>query len=421
MTDPRPSTLRQPLALAITLALGLAAGDGRAAVFEVSSTADDANDPTTLRGAVVAANGNGEADVIMLPEGTFVLSAAPETGDAFDEDDGLFGDLDVLDDLQIVGAGADLTVIDANALDRVLDVPDTGGSVRLLLRDLTLANGYLLSTSFGQSQGAGLRLRGFYEANIEGVEIRNNLLEGSSFGGGIAAYGGGGYGGASLVIENSTIAENNGQYGGGIAHLGGGQLEIRNSTLADNSHPDTVGFGAGLWYSAFGDPQPVGRLVNVTVTGNAAYGNPGIYIQSPLELQSSLVAGNVTLNVFSPGDLNDPCCSAEIDYSGSNNVIGFQQQDAGSFTDGVNGNQVGTEASPLDPRTAALADNGGSTRTVAIAADSPAFNSGANPDGLDFDQRGQGFARVVGPQVDVGAFELGPAIFADDFEADAAP
>lgn len=170
------------------------------------------------------------------------------------------------------------------------------------------------------------------------MEIRNNLLEGSSF-------------------------------GGGIAHLGGGQLQIRNSTLADNSHPDTTGFGAGLWYSAFADPQPVGRLVNVTVTGNAAYGNPGIYIQSPLELQSSLVAGNVTLAVFSPGDLNEPCCSAEIDYSGCNHVIGFQQQDAGSFTDGVDGNQVGTEASPLDPRTAALADNGGSTRTVAIAAD----------------------------------------------------
>src|SRR5262249_52770636 len=35
----------------------------------------------------------------------------------------------------------------------------------------------------------------------------------------------------------------------------------------------------------------------------------------------------------------------------------------------------------------------------------PAIDAGANPDGLAFDQRGTGFPRVLGSQVDIGAVE----------------
>jgi hypothetical protein len=48
-----------------------------------------------------------------------------------------------------------------------------------------------------------------------------------------------------------------------------------------------------------------------------------------------------------------------------------------------------------------------------LLADSPASNKGNNDfaldpdlDPLQFDQRGPGFARIVGPAVDIGAFEV---------------
>ncbi len=50
-----------------------------------------------------------------------------------------------------------------------------------------------------------------------------------------------------------------------------------------------------------------------------------------------------------------------------------------------------------------LADNGGSTKTHALADDSIAIDAGNNEAGLDFDQRGE--ARVIGAAADIGAFE----------------
>ncbi|MEM8714502.1 MAG: choice-of-anchor Q domain-containing protein [Cyanobacteria bacterium P01_G01_bin.4] len=58
----------------------------------------------------------------------------------------------------------------------------------------------------------------------------------------------------------------------------------------------------------------------------------------------------------------------------------------------------------LDP--AGAQNNGGATRTVALQPDSPAINAGRNPNALEFDQRGDGFDRQVGEQIDIGAFEL---------------
>jgi hypothetical protein len=56
-----------------------------------------------------------------------------------------------------------------------------------------------------------------------------------------------------------------------------------------------------------------------------------------------------------------------------------------------------------------LADNGGPTRTHALAAGSPAIDAGNNLAGLVTDQRGSPFVRVAGAAPDIGAFELQPA------------
>ena len=88
------------------------------------------------------------------------------------------------------------------------------------------------------------------------------------------------------------------------------------------------------------------------------------------------------------------------------------QQNKGVNTDADNGNQVGTTANPLDPVLGQLADNGGPTLTHALLPASPAIDAGDNSLAVDengsplvFDQRGEGFDRIVDGTVDIGAFE----------------
>jgi hypothetical protein len=53
-----------------------------------------------------------------------------------------------------------------------------------------------------------------------------------------------------------------------------------------------------------------------------------------------------------------------------------------------------------------LADNGGSTYSHALLSGSPARDAGAQADNRPpFDQRGEGFLRLSGQALDIGAFE----------------
>ena len=67
------------------------------------------------------------------------------------------------------------------------------------------------------------------------------------------------------------------------------------------------------------------------------------------------------------------------------------------------GDQVGTTAHPIDPRLGPLANNGGSTKTQAFAAASPARDA-ADCLGMVEDQRHE--PRPFGGACDIGAFEL---------------
>ena len=74
--------------------------------------------------------------------------------------------------------------------------------------------------------------------------------------------------------------------------------------------------------------------------------------------------------------------------------------------------RVGNISGTINPMLGPLQNNGGPTDTHALLAGSPAINAGPNPvpdfPTNEFDQRGDGFARVVGGVVDIGAFEVQP-------------
>ena len=72
----------------------------------------------------------------------------------------------------------------------------------------------------------------------------------------------------------------------------------------------------------------------------------------------------------------------------------------------------------LDPRLGPLTDNGGPTLTHALLPGSPAINAGGPFPSFpadQFDQRGDGFPRIVAGVVDIGAYEVQPATIQPNF------
>ena len=82
-------------------------------------------------------------------------------------------------------------------------------------------------------------------------------------------------------------------------------------------------------------------------------------------------------------------CSARITLATSlgNNLIGTGGAGI-PFTDGVNGDQVGTTYFAIDPMLGPLADNGGPTQTHVPLAGSPLIDAGDNASAPATDQRG---------------------------------
>ena len=79
------------------------------------------------------------------------------------------------------------------------------------------------------------------------------------------------------------------------------------------------------------------------------------------------------------------------------------------FTNGAQGDQVGTPASPLDPKIGPLENNGGPTKTHALLRGSRAIDRGANAGAPRRDQRGvkrpSDGDRNGSKIADIGAFE----------------
>jgi CSLREA domain-containing protein len=94
----------------------------------------------SLREAIEAANVT--AGAVIVPAGTYVLSLA-----GINENANATGDLDVRNDMGIYGAGMGQTIIDANGIDRVIDVVSGAQDANtLILGDLTLTHGNAADT-----------------------------------------------------------------------------------------------------------------------------------------------------------------------------------------------------------------------------------------------------------------------------------
>lgn len=323
-------------ASALLLACALPA---QAFVYTVDTTADavDANTGDgicataagncSLRAAIQQANAWPGHDFIVLPAGTYTLSIAGRGENA-----AASGDLDVTESLTLSGAGAGLSIIDGNGIDRVFDV--VGESTRLEIGGVAIVNGVAAAQATPADNGVGGGIRsqgvlvlrdsavsgntaspsnpgfaggGIYHTRLgdavtlqlDRVIVSGNSASGdgiSVVGGGIAVFNSG------VRIERSTISNNSvestalpaqggGSHGGGMA-VGDGSIAIIDTTISGNS----AGFnGGGL--STFGaGPGSVTNIQRSTISGNNAYRGGGIYDDGApsrtLTILNSTISGN---------------------------------------------------------------------------------------------------------------------------------
>jgi CSLREA domain-containing protein len=395
--------------------------------YHVTKTADT-NDGTcdadcSLREAISASNANPGA--VIIPAGTYTLTISGAT-----EYNNASGDLNALYGMGIYGAGMTQTVIDANHLDRAINLDtNRAGTMAFAVGDLTIRNGSVTLTRTIQydTYGGGLAALGFGDfIGLERVAVVSSFAD--QVGGGIALF-------APGTIRDSWIGNNaSNQNGGGGLYYSKSvdrKLVVSGSTFSGNSANGPGGFGGGIY------AQGALQLVNSTISGNHAthYGG-GIHSESngslsmanssvvfntgftnvsvtqtgagvrlagnfPSTIVNSIIAYNTAANV---NDQPDCSTSGSTTLTSSYNLVQFPNNCSFAGAGDVVGVDPGVSSS--------LADNGGATLTHALNFGNPALNSG-DPSGckdlnglaLPFDQRGAGFPRTVSAFCDKGALE----------------
>ncbi len=153
------------ISAALLFSLFLQVNVGHAASFTVNSFVDGVDvapgngicaTPTgvcTLRAAIQETNALPGADTIILPAGTYILTIPGPF-----EDHAATGDLDITQDLTILGAGAASTIIDGNGAvtgDRVFQVASAPTPITVRISGVTIRGGRIAGTNGGGIHTAG--------------------------------------------------------------------------------------------------------------------------------------------------------------------------------------------------------------------------------------------------------------------------
>jgi hypothetical protein len=407
---------------------GLAAAPAaHADTYRVTQTRDGAgacDDRCKLREAIVAANATPADDVIRVPRGRYELTLdGPESGGC--DERALTGDLDVCresfdefpagtGELELIGAGARRTIVDANRIDRVLHIysDDDAPGEAVTVEGLTLTGG---RTDEG---GGGLQLDRSRPTTVSRTIIRGNRTFGaantSADGGGIQTVG-------DLTLIDSLVRDNV----AGSADSGGGiyarrTLRVIDSTIADNlARSPTQSFsssGGGIFIAA------EGTIENSTVSGNTVRSpgggaGGGIYTDGQLGLTNVTIARNQSGaggGIFAanrPGENFQDAVNTIIagnvarqSQGGPNCSGGGLVSLGGNLDSGRSCGFTGPgDLERADARLGPLSDNGGPTPTHDLEPGSEAINAGSIAECPERDQRG--VRRPQGNGCDIGAVE----------------
>ncbi|NLW71975.1 MAG: hypothetical protein GXY37_03665, partial [Chloroflexi bacterium] len=189
----------------------------------ICSVGQPTDGPCSLRAAVQSAyqvmeENNNKNLHIQLPSGTYVLTQNdPSSGE-----DSYYGDLDFKDlpaepennkrTVTIEGVGDEPSVINANGIDRVLEI---GKYYNIILKNLVITGGKVVANYNAAGEGGGILKHGDSTLELDKVRITDNEIVCnnciSSSGGGIDSAG-------KLTIKNSEIDHNTARVGSAISH-----------------------------------------------------------------------------------------------------------------------------------------------------------------------------------------------------------
>ena len=352
---------------------------------ETSCVASSSHPFPTIAAALACAQ-NG--DMVKLGAGTFV------------------GGFTISSDVAIEGAGANETTISNPAPLSVPEVTAAAG-VSASIEDLTVSGavgGAAINTGIVTGSGS-LLLDDITVADIgfNGVSAAPVSVLPSA-------------GNATVTVLNSTISDGAGEYSGGIdvntpTGTAPSSLSVVNSTISGGEGGAESG---GAILLANSDAS----LRDDTVADNDGNFSGGLYVGpgSTATVTDTVLATN---HAAAGGPSASDCVrvSSGTVTSGGHNLVGVASPGASGdcgFTNGVNGDVTGSATSPLNPDLGPLAANGGPTETQALLAGSPAVGTG-NPIDCqaapvnDLDQRGDSRAANTRHACDIGAYDTGRA------------
>lgn len=231
--------------------------------------------------------------------------------------------------------------------------------------------------------------------------------------------------GATTHVEINAVTITGGHAGGGDG--GGiwseGVLDLVASTVTANS---AGGHGGGIHFANATLSPGTPRLLNSTVSGNAASTGGGVFVaDGTVTAQLTTVADNLALAGGGVGTASDAVLHVDQALIAGNTASTGPDCDGSVSFAGGQGSLIGDAADcdlrwadaddviGIDPLLGPLEDNGGPTHTHELLDGSPAIDSGRiGPPGLGWpiftDQRG--VERPQGAGHDLGSFETGPDV-----------
>ena len=362
MDSPQQGSKKKPLfsrgllSLASMLAIAsLSFASHAASVYTVSTDSDEPSNysdgssacgsPCTLRAAIRAANANGGADTIIIPDGFNPhLNYGDSDPKGIDENAAKLDDLDITGDLTITGQGSSRNIINAAGLiggvgDRVFHILN-GADVTF--NNVSIQGGHLTievdgdDNIIGTPAGAGIFIQASSYVTLNNVEVTDNTITTNSSAD-FTTVGGGIYVAdtATIIINDSDITDNKAPSGGGINNAGradirrtlidnneatdlndptadsssgggggginnqGGYLSLGTSTLSNNS---STQLGGGI--NSANLAQNNGNIVitnSVVFNNHAEFGGSGIASFGPLSINNSAITENTALSTTTAG------------------------------------------------------------------------------------------------------------------------
>ena len=205
------------------------------------------------------------------------------------EDQARYGDLDILGNLTLQGAGAGVTIVDGNQLDRVIDIPLAWAEVDI--SGVTIRNGSVDFPTGVAESPSWLAENGGCILSCATLTLRNSVVTGCRAG----RQGGGIYSDRLLELEDTMVRSNQAGEAGGGVFVANSVFETPTPLPTGGSPLATPTPTATPTAFVFFTPTPT-PTPSITPTPTATASS----LHVPLERPGVIVADNVSPALLTP-------------------------------------------------------------------------------------------------------------------------